>query len=357
MSHSTTLHDLTFDELQSQLVRDGVRSAHTAPLWNALYRQQSADLSGHEEFLPPLQRWIVEKAPALDLPEETARIHSTDGLTRKLLLRMTDGQEIETVIMGFAGRHTACISTQAGCAMGCVFCATGQMGFVRHLRVGEIVAQVVAAKRMLRDDGEEGPRNLVLMGMGEPLHNYDAVMKALEIISDRRGLNIGPAKISVSTVGVAPGIRRMADEQRPYNLAVSLHSVTDEERSAIMPANKRWPLAELIDSCRYYAEKTARRIFIEWTLIAGRNDSADTAHKLAALMQGLDAHINLIPLNPTTGYDGEPTALAAADVFRSIIQEAGFPCTIRQRRGIDVAAGCGQLRASKAKSNRVTSAA
>jgi 23S rRNA (adenine2503-C2)-methyltransferase len=353
---AVTLHDLTFDQLQARLVGDGVRSAHAAALWSALYREQSTDLSAHAEFLPPLQRWIAEHAPALDLPEESARIHSSDGLTQKLLLRLTDGQEIETVIMGFRGRHTACISTQAGCAMGCVFCATGQMGFVRHLRPGEIVAQVLAARRLLRSQCEDGPRNLVLMGMGEPLHNYDAVMQALEIISDRRGLNVGPAKISISTVGIAPAIRRMADEQRPYNLAVSLHAVTDEERSAIMPANKRWSLAELIDSLHYYSDHTDRRIFIEWTLIAGKNDSTDTATKLAALLHGLDAHINLIPLNPTTGYDGEPTALPAADAFHAIIQEAGFPCTIRQRRGIDVAAGCGQLRAIKAKSNRVTSA-
>lgn len=342
-----SLHDLTFDEIAERLQADGVNAAHTADLWYAMYRQQSTDLRAHADFLPPLKRWIEQHSPTLDLPEISARVHSSDGLTQKLLLRLDDGQEIETVVMGYPGRYTACLSTQAGCAMGCVFCATGQMGFVRHLRPGEIVAQVLAARRLLLSLGEAGPRNLVLMGMGEPLHNYDNVMRALRIISDQRGLNIGPAKISVSTVGVVPGILRMAEEQQPYNLAVSLHAATDAERSALVPANKRWPLADLIAACRHYGQHTGRRIFVEWTLIAGRNDDAATAHRVATLLQGIDAHINLIPLNPTQRFDGEATQAAAADEFQIILQEAGYPCTIRQRRGIDVAAGCGQLRAVK----------
>lgn len=342
-----SLHDLAFDEIAERLRADGVNSAHTADLWYAMYRELSADVSGHADFLPPLKRWIAQHSPLLDLPETSARVDSSDGLTKKLLLRLNDGQEIETVLMGYPGRYTACLSTQAGCAMGCVFCATGQMGFVRHLRPGEIVAQVLAARRLLGSLGESGPRNLVLMGMGEPLHNYDNVMKALRIISDRRGLNIGPAKISVSTVGVVPGILRMAAEQQPYNLAVSLHAATDEERSALVPANKRWPLADLIAACRHYGQHTGRRIFVEWTLIAGRNDDASTAHRVAALLKGIDAHINLIPLNPTQRFDGKATQEGAANEFQLILQEAGYPCTIRQRRGIDVAAGCGQLRAVK----------
>lgn len=341
------LHDFTFDQLKTRLIADGVKEAHTLTIWNALHRRASTDLSAHDHFLPPIQRWLAEHAPEVDLPPITALIESSDGLTRKMLLRLEDGQEIETVVMGYPGRYTACVSTQAGCAMGCVFCATGQMGFVRHLRPGEIVAQVLAGQRLLRSDGESGLRNLVLMGMGEPLHNYESVMTALEIISDVRGISLGPSKISISTVGVVPGILRLAEEQRPYNLAVSLHAASDEERSALVPANRRWPLADLIAACRTYNEKTSRRIFFEWTLIAGKNDSPDTARRVAALLGGLDAHVNLIPLNPTNGFDGQPTTLPAADEFQLILQEAGFPCTIRQRRGIDVAAGCGQLRAEK----------
>jgi 23S rRNA (adenine2503-C2)-methyltransferase len=266
-------------------------------------------------------------------------------LTRKFLFRLADGQSIETVVMGFKGRHTACVSTQAGCAMGCVFCATGQMGFVRHLLAGEIVAQVRAAERAVRDAGGEGPRNLVLMGMGEPLHNYDAVMTALEIICDRGGLNIGPGRITISTVGVVPGILRLAAEGRPYHLAVSLHGATEAERSALVPASRRWPLAELMAACRTYFKETGRRIFFEWTLIAGTNDSPAQAERLAALLTGLDAHVNLIPLNPTEGYAGTATRSDAAKAFQKVLAAAGIPSTVRQRRGIDVAAGCGQLRA------------
>jgi 23S rRNA (adenine2503-C2)-methyltransferase len=260
---------------------------------------------------------------------------------------MSDGQTVETVVMGYPGRFTGCVSTQAGCAMGCVFCATGQMGFVRHLRPGEIVAQVLHAQRELRSRGEAGLRNLVLMGMGEPLHNYDAVMTALEIISDNGGLNIGPRHISISTVGVVPGILRLAAERRPYHLAVSLHGATEEERSALVPASRRWPLAELIAACRTYCETTGRRIFFEWTLIAGTNDSVEQARRLTALLQGLRAHVNLIPLNPTHGFAGAASASEAAESFQRTLRDGGFPSTIRQRRGIDVAAGCGQLRAEK----------
>jgi 23S rRNA (adenine2503-C2)-methyltransferase len=325
---------------------------HARALWRALYREHATDLAARADFLPPLRRWL---ASALGEggrlfsaePECVADIASSDGLTRKFLLRLSDGQTVETVLMSYPGRETACVSTQAGCAMGCVFCATGQMGFVRHLRPSEIVLQVLHVQRLLAAEGRPPLRNLVLMGMGEPLHNYDCVMTALEIISDPRGLNVGPRRISISTVGVVPGILRMAEEARPYHLAVSLHGATEEERSALVPASRRWSLAELIAACRVYGEKTGRRIFFEWTLIAGRNDSPAQAAKLAVLLAGLDAHVNLIPLNPTNGYSGH--ASSAANEFSAVLQKAGFPCTVRQRRGIDVAAGCGQLRAEKTR--------
>lgn len=322
---------------------------HAQALWRVLYRENATELSQHPEFLPPLRRWLDTAADRLriDVPELAADTASSDGLTRKFLLRLADGQTIETVLMSFRGRYTACVSTQAGCAMGCVFCATGQMGFTRHLRPGEIVAQVLHAQRTLHARGEPGLRNLVLMGMGEPLHNYDLVMTALEIITDRRGLNIGPSRITISTVGVVPGILRLAEEQRPYHLAVSLHGATEEDRSALVPASKRWSLAELIAACRAYGAKTGRGIFFEWTLIAGKNDSPAQAATLAALLGGLDAHVNLIPLNPTEGFTGTASAIAAATEFQRILKEAGIPSTIRQRRGIDVAAGCGQLRVEK----------
>jgi len=350
--------------MEGELVADGLRPVHARVLWRALHREGVENLAGREDFLPPLRRWVGsrvggEQGFRAALPTVHIETASTDGLTRKYLLRLEDGQTVETVLMGYPGRHTACVSTQAGCAMGCVFCATGQMGFVRHLTPGEIVAQVLHCRAALRAgsapegmdgrDGrpEQGLRNLVLMGMGEPLHNYDAVMAALEIITDRRGINLGPRRISISTVGVVPGILRLAREQRPYGLAVSLHGASEEERSALVPASRRWPLAELIAACREYGARTGRRIFFEWTLIAGKNDSPATATRLAALLRGIDAHVNLIPLNPTAQFGGLATGADAVRSFQRVLQEEGYPVTIRQRRGIDVAAGCGQLRAER----------
>ncbi len=357
---SRPLLDLTFGELEREFAGAGISSVHARTLWRAVHGgvsgDGSLDLSAHPEFLPPLRRWITDSVGVgrrfrLDLPTEAAGIASSDGLTRKFLLRLVDGQVVETVLMGYDGRRTACLSTQVGCAMGCVFCATGQMGFVRHLAPGEIVAQV----RHARLAGFEragtsalpggGLRNLVLMGMGEPLHNYDAVMTALEIITDRGGINIGPSRITISTVGVVPGILRLAAERRPYHLAVSLHGATDEERAALVPIGRRWPLDELIGACRTYSSMTGRRIFFEWTLIAGVNDSVAQATRLAALIAGIDAHVNLIPLNPTDGFGGSSTRPEAARSFQDVLIAVGIPSTVRQRRGIDVAAGCGQLRA------------
>lgn len=345
-----SLHDLGFSRLVETLAAEGVILHHVRALWRALYRDNELDLAGRD-FLPPLKRWIEQsvgegKPFFLDAPEVVDEIHSNDGLTRKFLLRLSDGQVIETVLMGYDGRHTVCVSTQAGCAMGCVFCATGQMGFVRHLRPGEIVAQVLHARRVLKQiNPGRRLRNLVMMGMGEPLHNIDAVMQALDVISNVGGIGIGPSKISISTVGVVPAIQRMARENSPYRLAVSLHGSTEEERAALVPASKRWSLEMLIAACREYGALTGRRIFFEWTLIAGKNDSAETAVRLAALLRGIDAHINLIPLNPTGGFSG--TASGTGHEFQKILRKAGFPCTFRQRRGIDVAAGCGMLKAER----------
>ncbi len=345
-----SLHDLDFSGLVEVLAGDGVILHHAKVLWRAIHHEGELDLAGLD-FLPPLKRWVAEsvgegKAFYLDSPEVVDEIRSSDGLTRKFLLRLLDGQTIETVLMGYDGRQTVCVSTQAGCAMGCVFCATGQMGFVRHLRPGEIVAQVLHARRVLKTiDPKKRLRNMVLMGMGEPLHNYDAVMRALGSISTRSGIGIGPSKISISTVGVVPGILRLAEEARPYRLAVSLHGSTEEERAALVPASKRWSLAMLIDACRKYGEITGRRIFFEWTLIAGKNDSPETAGRLVELLRGIDAHINLIPLNPTGGFAGKQSE--SGHEFQKILIAGGFPCTFRQRRGIDVAAGCGMLKAEK----------
>lgn len=346
-----SLFGRTLEEMQARLVDDGVSPAHARTLWRALYRELSLSPISLPGLPPPLQRWLGRDAagdllrPVLELRHAS---DSSDAHTQKFLFGVRDsGAEIETVVMAYRGRHTVCLSTQAGCAMGCVFCATGQMGFVRHLTAAEIVFQVVEVQRRLRDSGRVGVRNLVLMGMGEPLHNYDPVMRALEIVSERGGLNIGPSRITISTVGLVPGILRLAQERRPYHLAVSLHGVTDEERSALVPINQRWPLAELLQACREYTRATERHILFGWTLIEGRNDTPSHAQKLAALLKEIPAHVNLIRLNPTRGFDGKTSAEVSAEAFQKVIQAAGIPCTIRQHRGIDVDAGCGQLSVSR----------
>jgi 23S rRNA (adenine2503-C2)-methyltransferase len=270
-------------------------------------------------------------------------IRSADGRTRKLLLGLAGGHEIEAVLMECRARATACISSQAGCPLGCVFCATGQMGFVRNLTTAEIVAQVLRLDRMLRAETSQRLRNIVVMGMGEPLLNYDAVLKALDILSDSSGLAIASKRITISTVGVVPGIIRLAEEARPYSLAVSLHAATQAERAAIVPAARTWPLDSLLDACRYYTTKLDRRIFFEWTLIEGQNDSAEQAHTIGRLLRGIPAQVNLIPLNLTPGYGGQAGRAQALDRFHAILREHGVPATVRIKRGIEIAAGCGQL--------------
>lgn len=280
--------------------------------------------------------------------EVAADIRSSDGLTRKFLLRLGDGQTIETVAMGYPGRFTVCVSTQAGCAMGCVFCATGQMGFSRHLRPGEIVAQVLHARDALAEDGKSGLRNLVLMGMGEPLHNYDSVLAALEIISDTRGLNIGPAKITISTVGVVPGILRLAEEKRGYKLAVSLHGATDAERSALVPAGKRWPLDELIAACRTAARKHSAASFS-----SGRSSPARTTRPRRRCARrtprGTRCARESHPAESDRRIFRQRDFGRSGDGIPARAEGRGHPEHSPAATRIDVAAGCGQLRTERGR--------
>jgi 23S rRNA (adenine2503-C2)-methyltransferase len=336
-------HDLTREELRVWAVRRGFPAVHAARLWGYVYLERIEDWAQMTDLPGRFRDAGAEDLRFTRLPVAT-ETHSADGFTRKYLLALADDRRIETVLMRYTGRVTACISSQAGCAMGCVFCATGQMGFLRHLSAGEIVAQALHVDDVLRAHGAgERLRNIVLMGMGEPLHNYDAVLRAADIFCDPSGLALGTKKITLSTVGVVPGIIRLADERRPIHLAVSLHGATQEERAALVPVAKKWPLDELMAACRYYIEKQQRKIFYEWTLIEGKNDQPENAHAVGRLLRGQAAQVNLIPLNPTAGYAGIPTGQEAARRFQHILSEYGLPSTIRQRRGIDIAAGCGQL--------------
>jgi len=343
-SRPTDLYGLTRPELLALVASWGFSTDHAARLWRDLYLGFARSLADLPEIPARVRARLAAEVRIGELPLrlETA---SGDGFTRKFLLGLADGRTIETVLMRFTGRATACVSSQAGCAMGCVFCATGQMGFGRHLGAGEIVAQVVHAARALPGGRESRRlRNVVFMGMGEPLHNYDAVMRAVDVLRDPSGLALASERITLSTVGVVPGIRRMADEARPVHLAVSLHSADQAERAALVPAARRWPLDELIDACRHYCASLGRRIFFEWALIDGRNDTPAHARAVGRLVRGLPAHVNLIPLNPTAGYPGAPSRGDAARRFQRILaDDYGLPSTVRQRRGIDIAAGCGQL--------------
>jgi len=335
-----SLYDLTLEQLRGALQEAGVSANHATAVFRRVHQDKDAKLE------PPAEKWLAGQS----LPELTEQrcTPSADGWTQKYLLGMADGQEIESVLMGFEGRHTACISSQVGCAMGCVFCATGQMGFRRHLTTGEIVGQVHFLNGKLAEQGKDPIRNIVMMGMGEPLHNFDSLMDGMEILTDTCGLRLGHSHISISTVGHVPGILKLAEVERNYSLSVSLHGASDEERGALIPVNRRWPLAELMAACRTYSEKRGQKVLIAWTLIKGVNDSDDHARRLGLLLKGMNVHVNLIPLNPTEGYEEEPPEEERVSAFHAIVKEAGgIPATVRQRRGIDVGAGCGQLASSK----------
>lgn len=334
------IYGLTRPEIAELVAACGGRSVHATRLWRYVYRQGVQHVEAMDELPARLRAALAMHLQPGKLTT-SAEIDSDDGLTRKFLLRLADGSQIETVLMRFRGRLTACLSSQVGCPLGCVFCATGQLGYRRNLSAGEIVAQAMHVQR----PGQR-LRNIVLMGMGEPLLNYDAVVRAMEILRDPAGLAIGAKQLTLSTVGVVPGIRRLADENQPCSLAVSLHAATQAEREELVPAARTWPLDELLDACRYYTSRVGRRIFFEWTLIEGRNDSAQHARQLADLIHGIPAQVNLIPLNPTVGYAGLPGSTESADRFRAILREHGLPVSVRQRRGIEIAAGCGQLAGS-----------
>jgi len=287
----------------------------------------------------------------LDIASEQV---SKDG-TIKRAYALHDGQLIESVLMPYRdGRRTACVSSQAGCAMGCVFCATGQMGFSRQLSSAEIFEQVQKFSAELRKNNSR-ISNVVMMGMGEPLNNYDAVLTAIRRMNTELG--IGARHITISTVGVAPKIRKLAEEGLQVGLAVSLHQANDEKRSALMPVNKRFPIEDLMDACRYYIEHTNRRISFEWALIRGETDTEDAANELGRLLKGMLCHVNVIPLNPTEGYGGKPTPKEGVNKFIEVLATHGVTCTARVRRGIDISAGCGQLKADVVRRRRATATA
>jgi 23S rRNA (adenine2503-C2)-methyltransferase len=335
------IYDLDLPELTATLKAWGQPRFRTQQVWQGLYQSLWAT---PEEFsnLPKTLRQKLGEAFSFTHLTPVSSLHSTDGETQKTLFHLPDGRPIETVRMRYEKRRTLCISTQSGCAMGCVFCATGQMGYLRNLSSGEIVEQVLHYARLLARQGEQ-VSNIVVMGMGEPFHNYEATLAALDRLNHPEGMKLGARRLTISTVGLVPAIERFAQEQRQINLAISLHAADDELRSSMLPINKRYAIADLMAAVRHYTELTHRRVTFEWALIREVNDTPEQAHKLAALLKGMLAHVNVIPLNPTEGYQGQATTPERAEAFRAILENKGIPCTIRTRRGIDIQAGCGQL--------------
>ena len=321
----------------------------------ALHRNLATDWKEVTTLSKELRAALAEKF-ILEPLKIVQSIPSPDGV-EKLLLACGDGERIETVLIPSKGRVTQCISTQAGCAFGCAFCASGMKGISRDLSAAEIVAQVVSAccrmkeKPELAPDklaGTPRPGNIVVMGMGEPFANYDNVIRALRILNDQRGINIGARHITISTCGVVPGIDKLAREGLQFELSVSLHAATDALRDRLMPVNRKWPIRELVDACNAYTAKTGRVVTYEYTLIKEVNDRPADAQALINLLKKCHCKVNLIPLSPVEGFDGEQPEHERCLRFLDALHKARISVTLRKSRGKDVNAACGQLRLNTA---------
>ncbi len=328
-------YDVSREELAALLADEPAYRARQ--VWDGLHRRALRPAEMTELPLELRARLEAQLPAALG---EAARRTADGGDTVKWLWDLRDGRRVETVLMAYSDRVTVCVSTQAGCAMACAFCATGQMGFDRHLTTGEIVEQVVAAVRAAR------PRrvsNVVFMGMGEPLANYDRTWAAVERIHG--DLGVSARRLTISTVGLVPGIRRLADEALPVNLAVSLHAANDVLRDRLVPMNRRYPLGVLAEACAAYVAATGRRLSIEWALIDGTNDRPSDMAELARFARPLGAHVNLIPLNPTPGYPVRGSSPQRVLEAREELERSGVNATVRSTRGVEIDAACGQLAA------------
>ncbi len=353
MDNKIRLLDLTYEQLEQLMADWGEPKFRAQQSWAWLYRDLATDFAQMTNLSRALRERLASDA-VIELIHPVVELTSNDGYTQKSLFRLRDGQTIETVLMGYHARRTVCISTQVGCAMDCPFCATGQAGFTRNMTSGEIVSQVLFTARRLRAHAgpanapalpsARGITNVVFMGMGEPFVNYQPMWHAVERLTDPRGFGLGARHITISTVGIIPAIEKFAREHLQVNLAVSLHAPNDELRDQLVPINKRFPIAQLMQACRAYQRATKRRISFEYALISGVNDSLAHARELARLLKGLIAHVNLIPLNPTAGSTLHPTARVQVRAFRDVLERHGIPATVRIGRGLDINAGCGQLR-------------
>jgi 23S rRNA (adenine2503-C2)-methyltransferase len=331
--------ELALDELESYLASISVPRFHARQIFQWIYRRGETDFEAMTDLSREL-RTALARGLAVSTPAVVKRERSEDGTT-KLLLRLADGHFIESVFIPDTPSQTFCISTQVGCAMHCAFCLTGKMGIVRNLTAGEIAGQVRVLVRELQMQGQRF--NIVLMGMGEPLHNYDATMKALRILGDEHGLAVAPRRITLSTVGVLPALERLATEPFMPNLAISLHSTTEDQRDLLVPINRKYGLKELLDACRRFPLKRRERITFEYVLLEDVNDSPEDARRLVKLLHGIKGKVNLLPLNEAAGIPFARPSNERVNRFAQILAERGITVSVRRSRGRDIRAACGQL--------------
>jgi 23S rRNA (adenine2503-C2)-methyltransferase len=325
--------------LETALEERGHQRFRARQIFRWLYRRGVTDFAAMTDLSREVRATLASDF-SLTTPELVSRERSVDG-TEKFLLRLADGRQIESVFIPDTPSMTFCISTQVGCAMACAFCLTGKMGLVRNLTAGEITGQVrvLAGALSMRDK----PFNIVLMGMGEPLHNYDETMTALRILNDEHGFALPPRRVTLSTVGLLPALERLGEEPLMPNLAISLHAPTDALRGELVPLNKKYGVKEIIDACKRFPLTRRRRITFEYVLLAGVNDSPEAARQLAKLLAGVKSKVNLIPLNAAPGIPFERPSDAAIDRFARVLADHGLVVSVRKSRGRDIRAACGQL--------------
>jgi len=336
------IKSFTLRELREELQKLDLPGYRAGQVYRWLHRGVT-DFSQMSDLSKELRERLAERYEILWAEAELKRV-SKDG-TVKYLFRLNDGEYVESVLMKYHHGYSICISTQVGCKMGCSFCATGKSGFSRNLKASEILSQVQAASL----DAGERISNIVLMGMGEPLDNYESVLRFLELVSSPEGMNIGMRHISLSTCGLVDRIYDLADRKLQLTLSVSLHAPNDEIRSRTMPVNRRWNVEELLKACKYYTDTTGRRISFEYAMIQGVNDMDWCAAELASRLKGILAHVNLIPVNDVTGTGYQKSGIARQKQFISILGSRGVTATVRRTLGSDIEASCGQLRGQREK--------
>jgi 23S rRNA (adenine2503-C2)-methyltransferase len=333
------LAELDLSQLEAALDQRGVERFHARQLYRWIYKRGVTEFDRMTDLARTLRLRLADEF-TISTPQIVSDERSIDG-TRKFVLELADKRRIESVFIPDTPSMTFCISTQVGCAMSCGFCLTGKMGLVRNLTAGEIAGQVrvLAAATDLLDF----PFNIVLMGMGEPLHNYENTMKALRMLHEEHGLAISPRRVTLSTVGIVPGIERLAAEPLMPNLAISLHATTDEQRTALVPPNRKYPLADILDACRRFPLKKRNRITFEYVMLAGVNDTPEDARRLVKLLGGIKAKVNLIPLNPAPGIPYDRPTDDRVNRFAQFLADRHLTVSVRKSRGRDIRAACGQL--------------